>query len=212
LQILEGESSSPEDCSAIGRTVIRDLPPGLPRNWPVEVTFEYAANGRLNVSAAVQGTLQETRLTLDLTLGMTRAGLERWKHPIAAAAGFDSFERIVLEALDAPAAEPILPEAVEEMQADFSGPQPAAAREGGWKPMIAGPRPTPIEPPAADEPEQPEDENAYDRRLARLAAMRTKPALILRISGHVIAALLGLALGYAVLSRLQPEMFPFPWK
>ena len=49
VQVLEGESSLPGECTAIGRTVIRDLPEGLPKNWPVEVTFEYGANGRLTV-------------------------------------------------------------------------------------------------------------------------------------------------------------------
>jgi molecular chaperone DnaK len=212
LQILEGESSSPEDCSALGRTVIRDLPPGLPRNWPVEVTFEYAANGRLHVAAEVPGTERRTQVTLDLTLGMTRAGLERWKNPVVAAAGFDSFERIVLDALDAPAVEPLGQEAIEAMQADFSTAQPAAAREGGWRPLVAGPRPTPIELPAEEQAEEPVEEDPYDRRAARLAVMRTKPAWILRVVGHVIAAVLGLMLGYAVLSWLRPEMFPFPWK
>ena len=51
IQVLEGESSSPGDCTAIGRTVIRDLPDGLPKGWPVEVTFAYGANGRLSVRA-----------------------------------------------------------------------------------------------------------------------------------------------------------------
>ena len=32
LQVLEGESAVPEECTAIGRTVIRDLPTGLPKN------------------------------------------------------------------------------------------------------------------------------------------------------------------------------------
>ena len=32
IQIVEGESSVPSECTAIGRTVIRDLPAGLPKN------------------------------------------------------------------------------------------------------------------------------------------------------------------------------------
>ena len=39
VQVLEGESSLPGECTAIGRTVIRDLPDGLPKGWPVEVTL-----------------------------------------------------------------------------------------------------------------------------------------------------------------------------
>ena len=56
IKVLEGESTQPGDCIAIGRTVVRDLPSGLPKGWPVEVTFEYAANGRLAVDALVPGT------------------------------------------------------------------------------------------------------------------------------------------------------------
>ena len=52
----------PEECTAIGRTVIRDLPAGLPKNWPVEVTFEYASNGRLRVHGLVPGTHQSVVL------------------------------------------------------------------------------------------------------------------------------------------------------
>ena len=43
IKVLEGESPQPGDCIAIGRTVVRDLPGGLPKGWPVEVTFEYGS-------------------------------------------------------------------------------------------------------------------------------------------------------------------------
>ena len=74
LQVLEGESAVPEECTAIGRTVIRDLPAGLPKNWPVEVTFEYASNGRLRVHGLVPGTHQSVVLCLERAAGLsTRA-------------------------------------------------------------------------------------------------------------------------------------------
>ena len=95
LQVLEGESSLPGECTAIGRTVIRDLPEGLPKNWPVEVTFEYGANGRLTVQAVVPGTHQGATLDLERAVGMSSDGIARWKQPIAAAAGFDAFESMV---------------------------------------------------------------------------------------------------------------------
>ena len=81
VQILEGESSLPGECTAIGRTVIRDLPEGLPKNWPIEVTFEYAANGRLKVRAAVPGTRPVPRRST----GTGRGHVGRRDRPLEAA-------------------------------------------------------------------------------------------------------------------------------
>lgn len=58
IRVLEGESAIPGECTLIGRTVIKNLPPNLPKGHPVEVTYEYAANGRLSVRARVPGTDQ----------------------------------------------------------------------------------------------------------------------------------------------------------
>ncbi len=99
LQVLEGESTFPGECTAIGRTVIRDLPAGLVKGWPIDVTFEYGSNGRLNVHAVVPGTNHEATLDLERASGISREGIEHWKKPIAAAAGFDSFESMIQDVL-----------------------------------------------------------------------------------------------------------------
>ena len=109
LQVLEGESTVPEECTAIGRTVIRDLPAGLPKNWPVEVTFEYASNGRLRVHGLVPGTHQSVVLCLERTAGLSDESIVRWKQPIDAAAGFDRFEAILREVLHLGPSEADLP-------------------------------------------------------------------------------------------------------
>ena len=41
---------------AIGRTVLRGLPPGLPHGLCIDVNVVYAANGRLSVVAVVCDT------------------------------------------------------------------------------------------------------------------------------------------------------------
>ena len=99
LQVLEGESTLPSECTAIGRTVIRDLPAGLTKGWPIDVTFEYGSNGRLNVHAVVPGTSHEAKLDLERATGMSHAGIEHWKQPIGEAAGFNSFESMVQDVL-----------------------------------------------------------------------------------------------------------------
>jgi molecular chaperone DnaK len=97
IKVLEGESSLPGECMAIGRTAVRDLPAGMPKGWPVEVTFEYGANGRLSVHAQVPGTHHQAKLDLERDVGLSGAGLARWKMPISTAAGFGAFEAAAVE-------------------------------------------------------------------------------------------------------------------
>ena len=104
IQVLEGESTLPGECTAIGRTVIRDLPAGLPKQWPVEVTFAYGTNGRLSVRGVVPGTHREVTLELERDVGLSREGISRWKQAVDSAAGFDRFEALVQEVLRVPAA------------------------------------------------------------------------------------------------------------
>ena len=56
-------------------------PSGLPKGWPVEVTFEYATNGRLSVRALVPGTHHQAELDLERDVGFPAAGIARWKVP-----------------------------------------------------------------------------------------------------------------------------------
>ena len=37
------------------------------------------------------------------------------------------------------------------------------------------------------------------------------PRWLISLIGHVLAALLGLILGYLILARLRPQIFPLPW-
>lgn len=92
VQVLEGESSLPSECTAIGQTTIRDLPAGLGKGWPVEVTFEYGINGRLSVRASVTGTLRDSVLELERERGLSRDGLARWKQTVLSAGGFGGYE------------------------------------------------------------------------------------------------------------------------
>jgi molecular chaperone DnaK len=104
LNVLEGESTIPGECTAIGRTAIRDLPGGLTKGWPIDVTFEYGSNGRLSVHAIVPGTNHEAKLDLERAAGLSHDGIESWKGAVGTAAGFNSFESMVQSVLglDAP--------------------------------------------------------------------------------------------------------------
>jgi molecular chaperone DnaK len=100
VEVLEGESLDPKQCSSIGRTVIRDLPPNLPKGWPIDVTYEYAVNGRLNVRAKVRGTDKEVTLELERDESMSQDRLDRWKNVLAADGGLDAFDQAVVEDLE----------------------------------------------------------------------------------------------------------------
>lgn len=99
IQVLEGESTLPTECNPIGRTVIRELPAGLPKAWPVEVTFEYARNGRLGVRAVVPGTQRDVSLDLERERGLSSEGVCRWRQAVCGAGGFDAFENMLTAVL-----------------------------------------------------------------------------------------------------------------
>lgn len=83
VQIVEGESASPDDCSQIGKCTVRDLPADLPAQTPIEVRFKYEENGRLTVQVQVANT--DTYLQHEITRenSITRDALDSWRHYIS---------------------------------------------------------------------------------------------------------------------------------
>ena len=101
VQVLEGESKNPTQCSAIGRAVLRNLPEHLPKGWPIEVTYEYLTNGRLDVKAHIPGTSKGIELELQREQSLTSERIGRWKKILAEAKGFDAFEGLLDEVVHA---------------------------------------------------------------------------------------------------------------
>jgi molecular chaperone DnaK len=83
VQIVEGESASPDDCSQLGKCVVRDLPPKLPADTPIEVLFRYADNGRLEVQVKVVGTDKELQHEINRENSMTPEQLDTWRQYIS---------------------------------------------------------------------------------------------------------------------------------
>lgn len=221
VQVLEGESSLPGECTAIGRTVIRDLPAGLPKNWPIEVTFEYETNGRLRVEAVVSGTTQAARLELERASGLTELGISRWKLPIDGSAGFAAFREASAEVLfrggmagGAFDAEPPGP-AAPHSQFVPGGPPGVVGAEGQL------PRAYPVPPPRA--PAEADGEavraasagrdllHARGLEAERGSARKPLARWMIGVLGYLSSAAAGLILGYLVLHLLRPERFPLPW-
>ncbi len=82
VQIVEGESSSPDDCSQIGRCAVRDLPANLPARSPIEVVFRYEENGRLTVKVHVAGTDKQLEHEINRRHSLSQEQLDRWREHI----------------------------------------------------------------------------------------------------------------------------------
>ncbi len=79
VPVVEGESERPEFCVSLGQCVVRNLPPGLAKGTPVEVTYRYGQDGRLSVSARVPGVGQSAEVEIERrhTLSDDLAGWQR---------------------------------------------------------------------------------------------------------------------------------------
>ena len=86
VQIVEGESASPDDCSQIGKCSVRDLPHNLPAQTPIEVRFRYHENGRLAIQVNVQGTDKELHHEISRENSLTQDQLDSWRTYISGVA------------------------------------------------------------------------------------------------------------------------------
>lgn len=173
VQVLEGESAVPDECTTIGRTVVRELPPGLPSGWPIEIHYEYGTNGRLTVRAEVPGTDREVQLELERESSLSEERLARWKQVVSHDGGFDAFSDLISQELQAaraqadayrPVANAVHVAPGQAVQATAAVPTPAAAAPANQPaaPVTSAPGPTaaavpiptatPIQPPALSSP------------------------------------------------------------
>lgn len=95
VAIVEGESKQPEHCIALGECVVRNLPPGLPKNTAVEVEYRYAASGRISVVARVPSVRQSASVEIKHGASQNLATLDIWRGKLCGsfeAGGSDSVE------------------------------------------------------------------------------------------------------------------------
>ena len=79
VQIVKGESASPDECSHIGNCSVRDLPADLPKDTPIAVYFRYEENGRLTVTVKVAKTEKELRHEFRRENSLTQDQLDSWR-------------------------------------------------------------------------------------------------------------------------------------
>src|SRR5690606_32861210 len=78
IVVLEGESRDPKECTRVGKLKLANLPPNLPAGWPIHITYRYAENGRLDVSAQLKGKLGEVSATFVRDNSLPEGDLLLW--------------------------------------------------------------------------------------------------------------------------------------
>jgi molecular chaperone DnaK len=85
VQVVEGESASPDDCTQIGRFTVHNLPPDLPPQSPVDVLFHYMTNGRLKVRVSVPNAGKEMETEFTRENSLSKEHLDGWRRYIRGA-------------------------------------------------------------------------------------------------------------------------------
>lgn len=197
VQVLEGESSSPEDCTQIGRTVVRDLPPNLPMGAPIDVTFSYQSNGRLEIHTQIPGMARPSRLTIQRSSGLSDSRIADWRGSVSAAAGFDRMAALaVTEEPRAALSLASLP--LPEALAPSLPPEPPVPPDA-----------EPVESQSAQsETNRPSNGETYFTTRRRSSTLR----FWVLLTGWVLSSVLGIGLGYLLVLWLFPEIdLPRPW-
>ncbi len=85
VQVVEGESASPDDCSQLGHCSVRHLPQGLPEQTPIDVLFHYQPNGRLKVKVSIPNTEAKVEAEFARENSLSKEHLDGWRRYISGA-------------------------------------------------------------------------------------------------------------------------------
>ncbi len=83
VQIVEGESESPDECAQVGQCAVRDLPPDLPKETPIKVHFHYKEDGRLTVRVKVRGTGKYVLHKIKRENSLLPEQLDEWRENVS---------------------------------------------------------------------------------------------------------------------------------
>jgi len=125
VEVIEGGDDSGNNSTAIGRCIVRDLPPNLPAMTPVDVTFHYGNNGRLDVEAILPDSGVQAKLSLNRAAGLPPETLEQWNQRLDAGFGLDLSATPTL-----PTPPPAPPQPTEPAPPALEEPKP---KKSSWK-------------------------------------------------------------------------------
>lgn len=79
VYVLEGEASDPDACTRIAEFQIVGLPPGLPAGSPVDVSYNYDANGRIQCTAKEHASGREAKVEIIRSQGLDAQGVDAFE-------------------------------------------------------------------------------------------------------------------------------------
>ncbi|MHC4405025.1 MAG: Hsp70 family protein [Planctomycetota bacterium] len=85
VEIIEGESPSPEECTPIGRFSVPRLPPNLPGGTPIDVLFRYKQDGRLRVRVTIPDADTKVDSQFVRENSLPKEHLDGWRRYISGA-------------------------------------------------------------------------------------------------------------------------------
>lgn len=186
VQLLAGESRNAEEC-AVAQLVISDLPEGLPVHFPIEVQYQLTPEGWLEVKAKMQRTGQE--LSVEIRRGLSKGQVADWKRVISRHEGLKAIHAELARQEALKPVPPLMPQPVLV--------QPAVSGNGSDFSGMDQP---------AEEDEQFQLETDQESSIRRLGKSATSPRkIMIMLTGHVISAVLGLAIGYYILMVFRPD-------
>jgi hypothetical protein len=191
LVLLEGETRQAEGSTRIARLAIRDLPAGLPKGTQINVQYQLTAEGRLQAKPQLARSGQPLTVNVRRENAPTDSELSDWKLWVGKRAGLKSLhellarhakERLAREESEAAAA-PTLPPPVRPPA--LPGRGVIAAAEASPDFALSG------------------GENLHARRMSRRRMTPRKLAIL--IGGYIVSAIVGTAIGYYILMRIDPS-------
>jgi molecular chaperone DnaK len=79
VYVLQGEVSDPDACTQIGDFQVIGLPPGLPAGSPVDVTYSYDNNGRIQCNAVDLTGKRAGNVQIQQSRGLNSSGVDAFQ-------------------------------------------------------------------------------------------------------------------------------------
>ncbi|WP_425397818.1 Hsp70 family protein [Aeoliella sp.] len=226
VQLLEGDSSMPEQCSRLAVAAIKNLPPGLPAGTSIGVNYRFEANGRLSVDARVEGHGTEAKIELERVRGLPNQKVKKWREIICRDGGYRDFEEAVSTLIDDMASRTGSDDAALRTDDYKPAEVPPSARKDDLQPAIPFGAPLAAsshllkiaEAPATEFPvttsateyeptrEAEQISTPVVPTIRRRSVRGTSLPVVVHMLGHLIAGLVGLSLGYYALCWVRPDL------
>lgn len=82
INVVEGGDEQGRHSTPVGRCVVRDLPPDLPKSTPVQVVFNYKQDGRLEIVAQLPSVNRKASLVIERGSGLSNEEIAYWQKRI----------------------------------------------------------------------------------------------------------------------------------